>query len=71
MHKRPFHIATGVGYVLLRSSMFVGDMEMLDAEFDKWHNKQLKREDALKQVEDKVKSQLIVQCPPCLCIAEK
>jgi hypothetical protein len=27
---------------------------MLDSEFDKWHSKQAKREDALKEVEDKV-----------------
>lgn len=35
-------------------TMFVGGMEMLDTEFDKWHDKQLKREESLKQVEDKV-----------------
>ena len=34
---------------------YTGDMEMLDSEFDKWHMKQMKREDALKKVEDKVK----------------
>lgn len=27
---------------------------MLESEFDKWHNKQIQREDALKEVEDKV-----------------
>lgn len=28
---------------------------MLDSEFEKWHSKQMKREDALKKVEEKVK----------------
>ena len=30
------------------------ETEMLETEFQKWHNRQIKREDALKQVEDKV-----------------
>ncbi len=34
--------------------MVTDDTEMLEAEFDKWHRKQLDREDALRKVEDLV-----------------
>ena len=37
---------------ILLTILFIGDREMLESEFQKWHTRQLKREDALKQVED-------------------
>ena len=38
-------------YVL---SYYTGDKEMLESEFQKWHDRQVKREDALKEVENRV-----------------
>lgn len=34
--------------------VYIDAKEMLETEFQKWHNKQIEREEALKQVEDKV-----------------
>ena len=39
----------------LMYGVYVGDNEMLESEFDKWHTKQVKREEALKEVENKVR----------------
>lgn len=34
--------------------MLVDEREMLETEFQKWHDKQVRREEVLKLVEDKV-----------------
>lgn len=39
---------------MIQPRAYTGDREMLDSEFKRWHDKQKKREEALKQVEDNV-----------------